>query len=175
MCILKLLEMKQLFRTDKSKYIPWKPQTAQRCLPFFSKALKLLVQHSRNWWLPWVWKKKTPCPQKFGPAADGHRVLQRWAIATQHSWQSLARLSRSQQPLLGFSLPFPSFPRGTGSTGGLERDDRDVQKLEGESEVSGISNEDRSNICPQPEMYSPAQTHSSDEALKYLLPKYQSS
>lgn len=170
---MKLWEMKQRFRTGV-KIHPLETTDNLILVIFFSKGLKLLVQHSRNWWILWVQGRKTPCLRNSILLLRYMGTQQQWAIDTQSS-QSSASPSPSCQPLLGFSLHFPFFSLGTGSTERLERDDRDAAKAGGRKTRPCISNEDSSNICPQPQMYSPAQTHSSDEALKYLLPKYQSS
>lgn len=61
MCILKLLEMKQLSEQTGQNIFLGNHRQPEAAF-FFFKVLKLLVQHSRNWWLPWVWERKTPCP-----------------------------------------------------------------------------------------------------------------
>lgn len=168
--------MKQLFRTGARIY-PLETTDSLILVVFFSKELKLLVQHSRNWFPGFkeVFSGVVKCFQGRKTLYHRNCTWEHRNPAAMQPPQTSASSCASCQPLLGFSLNFPFFPLGTGSTERLQRDDRDAAKAGGRKTRPCISNEDSSNICPQPQMYSPAQTHSSDEALKYLLPKYQSS
>lgn len=162
---------KQLFRTGVRIY-PLETTDSLILVVFFPKGLKLLFQHNRNWWIPWVQGRKTPCHRNSVLLL---RYMGAWEPSSNAIFKSSASPCPSCQPPLGFFLNFPFFPLGPGSTERLQRDDRDAAKAGERKTRPCISNEDSFNICPQPQMYSPAQTHSSDEALKYLLPKYQSS
>lgn len=160
MCGFKLLEISCLSRIAESKYIAWKPQQA---LCFFSPAFQRAgptppAQQALE--LSMGWRKMNASPIKAQPSCrnQDHKV---------RSYpKSRALPSEPPQP-----LPPPFAPQEQDWE--LPRKDRGA--AEGGEREPHTPNENSSNICPQTEMYSPAQTHSSDEALKYLLPKYQSS
>lgn len=171
MCGFKLSERSCLSGIAESKHIAWKPQQA---LCFFSSAFQRAgptPPARQALELSMGWRKINALPIKAPPSCRN----QDHKVRSYPKGRALPSEPPQLLPPRCLACPFPLLLLPRSRTGELPRKDRGAAKGREREPVPHMPNEDSSNICPQTEMYSPAQTHSSDEALKYLLPKYQSS